>query len=290
MNDLERAYAAIAQEADAVRLTTAEVVRARADRRAGVRVATACIVIAVVVGGVTVGSRWVFKASGSPTQVGTSPTPSVTSSSPTGTASASPSPAGTGSPTQTRPALTSIPDRAFLQLADTNGDQAPYAVPADDILPSLCGAKYASDASIQARRTMHITYWKTRRPTVADGTFDETITTYQSDGATRFLAQLRAAVTACPTQTRNNTTYKHRLLSGSRYGDDSMLFEMRYPTRDVDGNPVGGDDVRLISVVRIGAVVMVLYERGWEAGWSADRVVVDTFTNTALSRLRGWLD
>src|SRR6266540_1901533 len=141
------------------------------------------------------------------------------------------------------------------------------------------------------RRTMHITYWKGRHPvgTVPDGTFVETITTYRSDGGVQFMAELRAAVTACPTQTRDHTTYRHRILSGSAYGDESMLIEMRYPTVDVEGRPTGGDDVRLISVVRIDGVVMVLYEQGWEAGWSAEGPVVDSFTRTAVSRLRAWL-
>jgi hypothetical protein len=159
------------------------------------------------------------------------------------------------------------------------------------MLPSLCGAKYASDSSIQARRTMHIVYWKGKHPagTVPDGTFDETITTYRSDGAVQFVAQLRAAVAACPTQTRSGTTYRHRLLSGWAHGDEAILIEMKSPTRDPEGKLIGGDDVRLISVVRIGGVVMVLYEQGWEAGWSAERAVVDTFTRTAVTRLRAWL-
>jgi hypothetical protein len=42
-------------------------------------------------------------------------------------------------------------------------------------------------------------------------------------------------------------------------------------------------------VVRVGAVVMVLYEQGYE-GTSAERRVVDAFTRTALTRLRSWLD
>lgn len=290
MNDLEWAYTALAQEADTVQLTTAELLRARADRRARVRIATACTVIAAVVGGATVGTQWVLKASGLPVAPGTSQSAAVGSPSPASSAPAPSSSAGAGSPTHTRAAPTSIPDSAFLQLADTNGDYHPYRVPDDNMLPSLCGATYASDAN-QARQTMHI-IWTDRQPagiTFPDGTFDQTITTYRPEGATRFMAQLRAAVTACPTETRDGTTYKHRLLSGSTYGDESMLIEMRYPRRDyINGNPIGGDDFRLVSVVRIGEVVMVLYEQGWEEG-SSDRAVVDTFTKTAVSRLRAWL-
>ncbi len=291
MNDLERAYAALAQDADTVRLTTSDALRGRADRRARIRLATGCAVLAVVVGATAVGAQWVLRSShGTPPGPSTSQSPSAEPPSPTPATSAPSSPAPT-SPSHTKPAPTTIPDSAFLQLADTNGEERPAPAPSDNMLPSLCGAKYVSDSSIQARRTMHITYWKGRHPvgTVPDGTFDETITTYRSDGGVQFMAELRAAVTACPTQTRDHTTYRHRILSGSAYGDESMLIEMRYPTVDVEGRPTGGDDVRLISVVRIDGVVMVLYEQGWEAGWSAEGPVVDSFTRTAVSRLRAWL-
>lgn len=287
MNDLERAYAALAQEADTVRLTTSEALRGRADRRARIRLATGCAVLAVVIGATAVGAQWVLKSSRqAPPGPSTSQSPTV--APPT---SSPPSPATTASPSDAKPAPTTVPDSAFLQLVDTNGDQRPENVPSDNMLPSLCGARYASDSSIQARRTMHIIYWKDKHPVdaVPDGTFDETITTYRSDGGVQFMALLRAAVTACPTEKRNHTTYRHRLLAGSAYGDESMLIEMRYPTLDIEGRPTGGDDVRLISVVRIGGVVMVLYEQGWENGWSADRLPVDSFTRTAVSRLRAWL-
>src|SRR6266542_1163011 len=244
MNDLERAYAALAQDADTVRLTTSDALRGRADRRARIRLATGCAVLAVVVGATAVGAQWVLRSShGTPPGPSTSQSPSAEPPSPTPATSAPSSPAPT-SPSHTKPAPTTIPDSAFLQLADTNGEERPAPAPSDNMLPSLCGAKYVSDSSIQARRTMHITYWKGRHPvgTVPDGTCDET-----------------------------------------------MLIEMRYPTVDVEGRPTGGDDVRLISVVRIDGVVMVLYEQGWEAGWSAEGPVVDSFTRTAVSRLRAWL-
>jgi len=34
---------------------------------------------------------------------------------------------------------------------------------------------------------------------------------------------------------------------------------------------------------------MVLYEQGWEDGFSAEQPVVDTFTGKAFSRLQSWL-
>jgi hypothetical protein len=34
---------------------------------------------------------------------------------------------------------------------------------------------------------------------------------------------------------------------------------------------------------------MVLYEQGWEDGFSAEQPVVDAFTGKAFSRLQSWL-
>jgi len=145
-----------------------------------------------------------------------------------------------------------ITGSAFLQLADTNGNEPLVERPSDNMLPKLCGAKYPSNSPIQARKTMHITYWASTSPpgTVPDGAFDETITTYQQNGADQFMRQLRDAVNACPTEQRDGLTYRNRILSGTARGDETVLVEQRYPTRDVNGNPVGGDDVRLVSVVR----------------------------------------
>jgi len=306
MTDLERMYASMVEEADRVRLPGPEGVRGRADRRTRTRLALASTAAAVLVAGTIIGSQAVFKANPAPL-----PQPPVTSGRPeTPTARpttapsspASPSPAQSDpTPTATAPSQsessalrvpTSIPDSAFLQLADINGDAPPANRPdGEDMLPPLCGTTYASDDQVQVRRTKHIIYWKEPAPgNVPDGTFYQTITAYRSDGAERFMRQLRDAVTACPTQTLDGVTYRQRLLSGPTYGDQSLLFEVRYPTLGGDGAPTGGEDVRLVSVVRVGTVVMVLNEQGWEAGWSAEGPVVDEFTRTALSRLRSWLD
>jgi hypothetical protein len=292
MTDFERRYAALAYEADRVKLAAPETVRRRADRRTRARVGLTLAAVAVLVGGIAAAGQAVLKADSTVVSPGTSPSPSLStppsppppSSSPS---SSPPPPSRTPlSPTQAVPK--SIPDRAFLQLADTNGDQRPYSRPSTTMLPPLCGARYASDDQVQVRRTMHIVYWKQRAPTVPDGTFDETITAYRSGGAHRFMDELRTAVTDCPSQVRDGQTYRHRLLSATTYGDESLLFEVRYQALDVNGAPTGGTEVRLVSVVRVGVVVMVLYEQGWE-GESAERPVVDAFTRTALTRLRSWL-
>ena len=283
MSDFERMYASLSREADTVMLDTPDSLRRRGDRRSRIGVAAVVVAVAALVGGVAVGGQWILTARGTSDQPGIG-----TSTSTSATSSASVATTGTSPPPKV-PKV--IPGSAFLQLADTNGNEPLVERPSDNMLPKLCGAKYPSNSLIQARKTMHITYWASTSPpgTVPDGTFDETITTYQQNGADQFMRQLRDAVNACPTEQRDGLTYRNRILSGTARGDETVLVEQRYPTRDVNGNPVGGDDVRLVSVVRMGAVVMVLYEQGWEDGFSAEQPVVDAFTGKAFSRLQSWL-
>ncbi|GFJ93661.1 hypothetical protein [Phytohabitans rumicis] len=208
------------------------------------------------------------------------PTPSATA--PT----AAPSTTTTTPPRRTPPK--SVPNSAFLQITDTNGDVPVENLDGEPVLPKLCDATFDSDDAIAVRRTRLITYWAEQRQDgqVPDGTFRQSITVYEPDQAARFLDELRAAVAGCPTQAER----RYRLLSAPRHGDDSLVVEETYPTVDPDGKPTGGRDVRLVSVVRIGDVVTMLYEKGWEAGWSAEPDVVNAFTTKAVTRVESWLN
>jgi hypothetical protein len=115
----------------------------------------------------------------------------------------------------------------------------------------------------------------------------QTITVYDQDRASRFLDELRDAIADC----RSEGDHRYRIVSAPKRGDESLMFEDRYPTVvPPEDTPTGGHDVRLISVVRIGDVVTILYETGWEAGWSADPDVMNSFTTKAVNRIRSWLD
>ena len=50
------------------------------------------------------------------------------------------------------------------------------------------------------------------------------------------------------------------------------------------GTPTGRTEIRLVSVVRIGDVVMVLYEQGYEVG-SSDPQLMQGHVDAAVSRL-----
>ncbi|MDQ7910613.1 hypothetical protein RB614_39575 [Phytohabitans sp. ZYX-F-186] len=290
MSELDRAFRALSQRADTVRLAGPSALRARADRRTRVRVTAVTVAAAVAVGGAVVGTQWVFRAGGSspaplPPAATPSWTPPAPSASPTPRTSA-PAPPPT---TPSRPAAPkSIPNSAFLQVADTNGREPVVDTPSEEIVPALCDARFASDRDVDLRRSRRVTYWNApnREGYVPDGTFRQTISVYEAGRASRFLDELRAAVADCPT----DGDRRHRLVSATERGDESLAFEVRYPTLDVEGRSTGGQDVRLVSVVRIGDVVTILYETGWEAGWSAEPAVVDGFTGKAVDRIRSWLD
>lgn len=291
MNELDLAYRAIAHEADTVRLAAPDALRSRADRRTRVRVTAVAVAAAVAVGSAVAGTQWVFRADGTaPAPLPPAATPSTTPPPPTPSTPPAPERSTSTAPTTPPPpaAPTSIPNSAFLQAADTNGREPVTDTPSEDVLPPLCGATFRTDRDLDLQRSRRVTYWTERRAdgSVPDGTFRQTIRVYERDGASRFMDELREAVVGCPTDGDD----RYSLVRGTGGGDESLMFERRYPTLDVDGSPTGGQDVRMVSAVRIGGVVTILHETGWEAGWSVERDTMEAFTAKAVLRLRSWLD
>lgn len=295
MSELDQAYRALAHEADTVRLAAPDALRSRGDRRARVRVTAVAVAAAIAVGSAVAGTQWVFRADGtSPAPLPPAATPSTTPPPPTASPSAptSPTPERSTSKAPTTPPPTpapkSIPNSAFLQKSDANGPREVYDEPSEEVLPSLCGASFDSDRDIDVERSRRVTYWNPpyREGYVPDGTFRQTIRVYEAGRATRFLAEVRDAVADCPTE----DDHRYRMLSAPKRGDESLMFELRYPFVPPDGEPDGTYDVRMVSVVRIGDAVTILYETGWEAGWTVEQDVMNTFTSKAVNRLRSWLD
>ncbi|MGK5674179.1 hypothetical protein ACSNOB_15230 [Micromonospora sp. URMC 106] len=312
--ELSDLYRSLAEAADGRSLAVPEQVRRRADRRARVRFAGAALVTALLVGGLATGTRLVLAGDATPLPppAGT-PAPTATAPAPT----PSPSPAGTGTPTGVpatgRPPATgtpvatagstgaapprtpaSVPDRAFFVQAAANRTGIEPVFRDTVALPGLCDARYRSDAGIVQRRTRNLAYKlpQTPRGYVPDGSYAHSITVYRPGRADDFLRELRAAVRGCPEQPGvgggNPSTSRVRLLADGGFGDDAVLFEIRTPGRDVEGNPTGGEEVRLIRAVRVGDVVTVLWEQGWE-GTSAERSQVDADSRRAVDAIEDWL-
>jgi hypothetical protein len=229
---------------------------------------------------------------GTPTTPATgrpSPTPTSTS---TGTPSTAPPwPArSSASPTtpavpKEPPALTGIPDRAFFAPPANMKVGEPRFGSSDNMLPELCAASHPADRSLLARRTRYLIYTLPRSPAdppFPDGTLRHTITRYPNGVAAEWMAELRAAVRDCPTETVEGFTYRQRLISGTRYGDESVLIEVSAPGGY--GTPYV---IELVSVVRVGNVVTVLYNNGYEGESSHPDIVAD-YTRRTVNAIRAW--
>jgi hypothetical protein len=264
MTDLERAYGELAHEADGVVLPPPERLRDRGNRRSRLRLATGVLAVAMVVGAGTAGVGWVLRAdpSGPDPRIGSSRTP---------TAAATPS--------------ADLPDSAFLRPADLRSGVE--RVPSVDrqAIHSLCGARFPSDLSVDKRRTVQQTW---RPPSVPidtptiNTTIIQTVTLYRSDGAARYLDEIRAAVGACPRQQADGFEYRYRLVTGPTLGDESILIEWELRLR----SPQPANDYGYIPVVRVGNAITVLSDTTFEGiGW-APRATMQRFAELAAGYLR----
>ncbi|MFD6695594.1 hypothetical protein [Micromonospora aurantiaca (nom. illeg.)] len=304
--ELHRYYRSLAADTDERVLPAPDRLRRSADRWARRRAAITVLAAAGLVAGTVAGSRLVLAAGPGPVPVpppaGT-PTPRPSAAAP----SVAPSPttpppavgrtSGSRSPivTTTPPAATptTIPDRAFFVLPAANDAGTGNYFGPGPVLPVLCGAT-PGDERVVAQRARSLPYRRAGAPAdeVPSGNYRHSITIYRSGGAGAALAELRAAVRACPEQPARGTppvTVRQRLLPDSGYGDESVLFETRTPYRDASGDPSGGDEVHLVRAVRSGDVVTVLWEQGWEST-STQRAQFDADSRRAVEAIRRWLD
>ncbi|RAO41114.1 hypothetical protein GAR06_06064 [Micromonospora saelicesensis] len=303
--ELSELYGSLAADADARDLGLPDVLRHQADRRARFRAAGSTLAVGLVVVGVVIGAQVVTtppasvpapagmptpSTSPSPSATGGSPSPSVPPTTP-GRSPGTTSPGATG--TQPSRTPTSIPDRAFFALAPTNQVGIAPEFRDEAVLPNLCGADIGGEAIVQ-RRTRLLIYKLPQTPKgyVPDGSYAHSITIYRAGRADDVLKELRQAVRDCPEQNGSSggssVRSRQRLLSDSGFGDESVLFEMRNAGQDVNGTPTGADEVRLIRAIRVGDVVTILWEQGWE-GTSSQRAQVDADGRRAVAAIRRWL-
>ncbi|MFG1915484.1 hypothetical protein [Micromonospora sp. NPDC048898] len=291
--ELSEWYRRLAADADAGDLGVPDMLRLRADRRARLRAAGGALAAALLVGGVVIGTQVVAMPTpvAPPAGTPTIPAPDVTAGSPS--PSATPGrPPGTTPESPRVPG--GIPDRAFFTLAPAN--QTGIAPDYRDVaaLPGLCGAHIPSEPILH-RRTRSLVYKlpKTPQGNDPDGTYAHSIAVYRPGRATNVLEELRQAVRDCPEQPALRLQVppvpsRQRLLSDVGYGDESVLFELRKPAQDRNGDPTGGEEVRLVRVIRVGDVVTILWEKGWETG-SSPRTQVDADSRRAVAAIEAWL-
>jgi len=292
MNDLDEVYRMLVREADLRVLEGPEVVRRQVDRHVRRLALSGVVVVAALVGLGTAAVRVALQSNPGPewgnTPPSVSPTPldptrEPSVPTPTHTPPTSPSAGLTGGPS-------SIPLTAFLQAADVFNNMPPNES-ADRTLPELCGFNLPGKAAQKASYALGIDYSRAAGQTenIPYGTFRETIVSFQAGRATTFMSDVRAAVAGCPEQTINGLLHTTRVVATPRYGDDSVVIEDQFPTLDyVRGTPTGGTTVAYTSVVRIGDVVMVLRDVGYE-GATGDRTSHLAFTEKATHRVNDWL-
>ncbi|MEU4713519.1 hypothetical protein AB0F73_07695 [Micromonospora purpureochromogenes] len=298
-------YRSLAEDTDPRGLAAPDLVRRYADRRARTRAALGVLTAAALVGGTAVGAQFVLTA-GPTTRVGPpadtpappspvpsnpTPTPSAISPGPSGSASGQPpstSPTGVGVPPPVR-TPTSIPDSAFFALAAANDTGAGARFGEGQVLPPLCGAEPGASGTVRQRvRSVPFKLAGTPEGNIPDGLYRHSITIYRDGKAAAALDELRDAVRDCPEQPVGKVTSRQKRLPSSGYGDESVLFEMRKPFLDVNDQPTGDEEVRLIRAIRIGNVVTVLWEQGWE-GSSSPKSQVDADSRRAVLAIRNWL-
>jgi hypothetical protein len=298
-NDVERLFAALAQDATKVRLAPAADVRRRGDRRLLVQSVAGLAAVAVLVAGVTIGARTVLAGPDPAPVLPASPAPSAplpSTPAPSGSTPAGPvepSSPPPSSPPPSSPAAPSIPDsipaRAFLQKADWNGTVVDGPERTSYDVPRLCGALPPGDELLGVSGTSMLTY---RAPDVPaeytpNGIVYDTVTVYRGSGASDFLRELRDAARTCPVDTIAGREYRYRSRGSVGSGDESLLIEESTAGYDDAGEPTGGKRYAYIAAVRVGDTVALVQLDGWESA-SAKRADAVTFARAAGRRVGDW--
>lgn len=285
-DEFMRLFAVAGERADAVSLAGAAAARQVGTRRHRVRVVTLLTVCALVVAAIPIG---VSQLGG---RRGAAPWPPATSPS------APPSAAPSGGPSQ--PAPSREPCSSAPVQCQTPPPHPCSLTPAqcypparywyDERLPAPCTQPaHPSDALIVKRDSQErIAAYDLDQPSATK--YLVTLTRYRTGGAAQYLAEVRSALSRCTTVTRNSefTTQKttltyRRVGTGTLGGDESLLASRSYKYV-VDQDPPTYP-VYLIAIVRIGDVVAVVYDYGWE-GSPSPRNRFDAFVEEAMAELR----
>jgi hypothetical protein len=283
-NELQRAFASLTEDTARVRLATAGDLRRRGDRRQAVARTVGGAAAVVLVAGAVVGARIALAGPQTPP-----PQPAPADSRPPSPSppSASPSPPATPASSPAAPVPTSIPDRAFLQESDMPGKSVETPLRTDHELPRFCGYDYLPEGRIGVRSTQRYALREADAPagsTPRAVAFEE-IMVFRRDGATQFLASLRAAMRYCPAGGGGKEYFLRGTIGA---GDDSVLLEQTSPARGDDGELTGSGSNHLYWVaVRVGDTVAFVSNTGYESV-SADRADTEHLGRRAGARLADW--
>ncbi|WP_326561927.1 hypothetical protein [Micromonospora sp. NBC_01796] len=304
MPDLTDRFADLAAEVDGMLLANPQHLRQRADRRSRTRVALVGAAATVAVAGVAVTPAILFDPPPPTPQVGI-PVPTPT---PTPTPSAAPTPDGgtpTALPPTTPPQGTSGPPRSpgraasisiplaafFTPPPNTRKSETRVATANGEALPELCRDDMftALDDEMIGRKAVRSLYKRPEDPAdnVPHGTLYQTITAYTTGAAEQFMDEFATAAASCKSFQAGDIPTTMRTLPPPSYGDQAILLETDRPSLDIDGKPTDHRVTQRIVVVRVGDVVTVLNDSGWE-GTSSIPALIDNFTHLAVTAINQW--
>jgi len=153
---------------------------------------------------------------------------------------------------------------------------APGETPTNtESLPAPCvPTVLASDALIEDRRGFIATLSEQVSGDPAPTMAHQTITKYKGTGAKDYMSQLTKEIGRCLPITRGSLrlTYLLEPVPQETIGDQSLLISVEYRLLD---KPESGPPAStyLVSVVRVGMHVIVIYDKGWE-GMPSKRVSI----------------
>ena len=147
-------------------------------------------------------------------------------------------------------------------------------------LPAPCPTPLDSEALVEDRRGFYGTFTE-RIPGSgpAPTMLYQTISRYKGTGAKDYLTELARDVGRCQPVMRGGFRLTYSMATQAqqeKLGDQSLLINVEYHRLE---RPEGGflqTSDFLISVVRTGLNVIVVYDKGWEANPSKRETVIDT--------------
>jgi hypothetical protein len=149
--------------------------------------------------------------------------------------------------------------------------------------PPCAGAAGPSEALLDTRVSATMSYRFGGPNAGYDGTVDEVLTRYRTDGAARLLAEWKVAVAVCPHLDLDPFAADHAIVGSGFAGHESILVAT---TRS---GPTSRDDPQRFSytdytaLIRVGDAAIVLRVGPWETG-SPRRDDVDRLIGAALAR------
>ncbi|GIF63432.1 hypothetical protein Ais01nite_14670 [Asanoa ishikariensis] len=188
-------------------------------------------------------------------------------------------------------APTVIPVRAFMALPEEmRFGQIRVGTQFDRAVPPLCGGEFAAGRMAAATAAVVSAYQLRDEPSEGSlwpGVVYQTIRTYNGSGSAAFMRGLRADLASCTSFTRAGVPFRVRTAALSGVGDEALTIDLIQPQTDLPGNPIGGDQINRIVVIRVGDTVTILWDAPYENSSSKPAVVAD-FARRAVDTIHVW--